>query len=266
MIEAAKAVLKAYFTAELIRSRGFVYGLLSMAMWMMLFIAPIMLFTPPGVDEGLFAGYGFTAVLVFMSYSTVTWDWAWQLRWLMRSGIFDYVVTSGRNILILYLGIVPVSLVWLAMALAEVYVLLAVLFTPPAFQISNPLLLVYGLVMLGVVLFAHSMILGATTIATGTSGPVMEILSWILPIATGGLVPLIRMPETIQVIALCTPYSYPAEIIRYYLLGTPTVLPIEQTLLHGGIYAIVFLAVSLIYFKIQLKKVFKEGPKTIGMY
>lgn len=266
MIEAVKAVLKAYLTAELIRSHGFVYGLLSMAMWMLLFIAPIMLFTPPDVDKGIIAGYAFTAILVFMSYNMATWDWAWELRGLMRSGIFEYVVTSGRSIFILYLGVVPVSLTWLALALTEVYVLLAIVFTSPAFQISNPLLLLYGILLLGIVLFAHSMILGATTIATGTSGPVMEAISWVLPIATGGLVPLIRMPELVQLIALCTPYSYPAEVIRYYLLGTPTVLPIEQTLLYGGIYAIIFLVVSLLYFKIQLKKVFKEGPKTIGMY
>lgn len=266
MREAVKAVLKAYFTAELIRSHGLVYSLLSMAMWMLLFTAPIMLFTPPGIDEGIVAGYVFTAVLVFMSYNMATWDWAWELRRLVRSGIFEYVITSGRSIFILYLGVVPVSLTWLVLALTEVYVLLAILFTPPVLQVSNPLLLLYGVLLLGVVLFAHSMILGATTIATGTSGPLMEAASWILPIATGGLVPLVRMPELIQLIALCTPYSYPAEVIRYNLLGTQTVLPVKQTLLYGGIYAIIFLVASLLYFKRQLKKVLKEGQKSIGMY
>ena len=116
------------------------------------------------------------------------------------------------------------------------------------------------------VLFAHALILGGTTISVGTSGPVMEFISWILPIATGGLVPLRNMPVIIQKIAIYTPYSYPAELIRYSILGVDPILPLQETVLYGTIFAIAYFAAAIIYFKIQLKKLLKEGPKTVGMY
>jgi len=126
--------------------------------------------------------------------------------------------------------------------------------------------MIIGFTLFLMVLFAHALILGGTTISVGTSGPVMEFISWILPIATGGLVPLRNMPVIVQKIAIYTPYSYPAELIRYSILGVDPILPLQETILYGTIFAIAYFAVAIIYFKIQLRKLLKEGPKTVGMY
>ncbi len=266
MIEAVKAVFKAYVTAELIRRSGFLYSILSMSLWILLFLAPLSLFASPSIDKGLIAGYAFTAVLVFSSYSTATWDWPWEIRWLMRNGILEYIVASGNNILILYFGVAPISLTWLILALSGTWLILAAFIAPPAFIIADPLLLLAGITLLVLVLVAHSMILGGTVISVGTSGPVMELISWILPIATGGLVPLVRLPALAAMIALWTPYAYPAELIRNALLGTPTMLPVGETLIIGAIYSLIFLAVSLYYFHLQYRKMLREGVRSIGMY
>jgi len=266
LIEAAKAVLKAYFVTELLRSRGLVFGIMSMVMWMVLFIAPLALFRPPDMPESMMSAYAFTAVIVFMSYSMATWDWAWELRWLLTRGILEYVIASGRSIFVLYAGIIPVSIMWMAMALTIVYGVLSLLIAPPAIALIDPLVLVIGITVFAIVLFGHALVLGGTTISVGTSGPVMEIISWILPIATGGLVPLRNMPQQIQVIALYTPYSYPAELIRYSLLGIEPIRPLNEMMLIGITYAVIFLLASILYFNRQLKKLLREGPKTIGMY
>ncbi len=266
MMDAVKAIFKAYFTAELIRSSGLVYSLLSMTLWIILFIAPLALFAPPDMDKGVLAGYAFTAVLVFMSYSSASWDLAWEIRWLMRTNILEYYIASGRSIFLLYVGITPVSLMWLGMSLATIYIVLSLLLAQPVFVISNPLMLVYALLLLGIVLFAHALILAGSILSIGTSGPVMEIISWILPIATGGLVPLVRLPTVAAQLALLTPYSYPAELVRAYLLGTPTFLPINETILYGTIYGFLYLAVALWYFRLEYQKLLREGVKTVGMY
>ncbi len=266
MMEAIKAVFKAYFVAELLRSGGLIYSILSMSFWMILFILPMVLFAPPGVDKGLVAGYAFTAILVFMSYSIASWDWGYEIRWLMRINMLEYIIASGRSIFILYFGIIPMTITWLAVMLGSVYVLLSALMAPPEFHITDPLLLVYSLILLAVVLFAHAMFLGGTTISMGTSGPVIEIITWILPLSTGGLVPLKNMPEPVARFALYTPYSYPAELIRHFLLGTETICPVDQLLLYGSIYALLFLIAGLLFFKYEFKKMLREGVKTIGMY
>ncbi len=265
-MSASKAVFKAYLLAELLRSRGIVYGLMGMILWMVMFILPMTLFRPQNFPVEVMSGYAFTAILVFMSYSIATWDWAWELRWLMRANILEYVIASGRSIYVLYTGIIPVSLLWMTVAITVVYAVLSALTAPPKLLFKEPLVLTLGIVLLVTVLFSHSMILGGTTISVGTSGPVMEILGWILPITTGGLVPLKNMPSQVQAIALATPYSYPAELIRYSLLGSETILPLQQMIVYGVLYAIVFLVASITYFNLQLKKMLKEGVKTVGMY
>jgi len=195
-----------------------------------------------------------------------TWDWAWELRWLMTRGLLEYIIASGRSIFILYVGVLPVSFMWMALSLTLVYGLLSLLAAPPAIAVYNPYIMIIGFALFIMVLFAHALILGGTTISVGTSGPVMEFISWILPIATGGLVPLRNMPVIIQRIAIYTPYSYPAELIRYSILGVEPILSLQETILYGSLFAISYFIAALIYFKIQLKKLLKEGPKTVGMY
>ena len=266
MFEAVRAVLKAYLTAELLRNYGLVLSLLSLALWMTLFIAPIILFAPPTMSPNTIAGYAFAAVLVFLSYSMATQDWTWELRWLMMSGMMEYIIVSGRSIFIHYVGVLPFSMLWMAISLAIVYGVLAILIGPPAFNITDPLLLIISISLLIIVLFAHAMILGGTTISVGTSGPVMELLGWILPIATGGLTPLINMPEPLRIFAMLTPYSYPAELLRHSLLGAPTILDVDKMVVIGTCYSLIYFLASMLFFKYELKKMLKEGPKTVGMY
>ncbi|MCD6301840.1 MAG: ABC transporter permease [Staphylothermus sp.] len=266
MLEAVKAVLKAYLTAELLRNYGLVLTMLSLALWMTLFVTPLILFAPPTMTQNTIAGYAFTAVIVFLSYSMATWDWAWELRWLMMSGMLEYILVSGRSIFIHYIGVLPYSMLWMTTSLAIVYGILAILIAPPALTVADPILLLLSIILLLVVLFGHAMILGGTTISAGTSGPVMEMLGWILPIATGGLTPLANLPEPLRIFAIFTPYSYPAELLRHSLLGTPTVLELNNMIIIGVCYALVFFFIGIMFFKYQLKKMLREGPKTVGMY
>ena len=265
-MSAVLAVLKAYFTAELLRNRGIVYGLLGLALWLALFLAPLTLFRSPSVSPGEVAAHALVAIAIFLAYSTATWDWAWQLRWLLFQGILEHVIASGRSVFVLYAGIVPISLMWYAAAMTVGYATLALLVAPPTFSCVDPALLALGAAMLMAVLFAYSMLLGGVTISTGTSGPIMEFVGWILPIATGGLVPLRALPRPVQVVALATPFSYPAEVLRYSLgLSLPVMEP-GTTVLVGLLYSAAFLGLSILYFKAQLRKLLREGVKTAWMY
>ena len=85
-------------------------------------------------------------------------------------------------------------------------------------------------------------------------------------IATGGLTPLSTLPEVVQVIALATPFSYPAELIRYGLGLSPPALDPGLTCVVGVVYAVAFLCFATFFFKLQLKKILKEGVKTVAMY
>lgn len=266
VLSAVKTVFRSYLVAELVRSRGFVYGLLSFAVWITLFVMPMALFAPPNIDPGRVSSMIFTATAVFLAYSVATWDWAWLLRWLMHQGILEYVIASGRSIYVIYAGIVPISLMWYLTALGTTCALLSMLLAPPRLSVETPWAFVLGYALLFTVLLGYAMLLGGTVIATGSSGPIIEFIGWILPIATGGLTPLRNLPKIVQLIALATPFSYPAELVRYGLaLSTPVMNPVKAAAI-GIIYAAAFLALSMLFMRYQIRKVLREGVKSAAMF
>lgn len=265
LLRSAKAVLLAYFIGELVRSKGLAYSLLSLAVWLSMFMVPASLFVEDG-STGVPSTRILVGVAVFLAYSTATWDWALLLRWLIQLGVLEYVVASGSPIVSHYLGTVPVSIAWYSMALAIAYAIVGVFLGPPKVVLVDPLAFAAGVFSLLLVLMAYSFILGGTLIAAGTVGPVVEFVGWILPISTGGLTPLIIMPRPLQVVAYLTPFSYPAELLRYSLGVSGTVL--DPTLLAGVgmVYSVAFIAVSFVYLKYQLKRMLKEGVRSVALF
>lgn len=260
------SVFKAYFKVELIRSRGFIYGLLSMALWIVMFTMPIALFLGESSDLSEISARIFVGVMVFMFYSMATWDWAAEIRWMINDGRVEYYIASGSGFLPHYLGILPVSFMWLGISLTVNYVVLSLLWAPPRVSPVNILAFVYGFVLLILCLMGYALILGGTMLSTGVTGFIIEIIGFVLPIATGGLYPLKFSPKPLQVIALATPFSYPAEIIRYSLLGIEPVANLQKTVILSAIYVPIFLLTGITYFRYQLRKALKEGFKTISMW
>lgn len=265
-MNSAKTVFVSYVKAELLRSKGFFLGLISMAAWLAVIMLPMTLFRNPETPAGLISTYMFVGIAIFQAYSVSTWDWGWELRESLFRGVLENVIVSGSSIFVMYVGIIPITVSWLMLSLGITYVMLSVLITPPTLQLVNPTLFLLGLTSLMMVLFAYSMILGSTLIASGTSGAIVDFVSWILPIATGGITPLASLPYTMRLIALSTPFSYPAELLRYSLGLTTLIMPEEVMVAISILYPTVFLAFSYLYFKKQLRKLLKEGIKTASLW
>lgn len=262
----AYAVFKAYFLSDMVRSRGLIYGLISLSLWLLIFLTPMSLFLAENQDPGIAASYGFTAILIFTLYSIATWDFAAELRFLINQGVLEYYLTTNSGILPHYMGIIPVSFMWLVLELSLNYILLSILFKPPVFYINNLFYLILGFIMLLIVLISYGLVLGGSLISSGSSGFIIEIIGFILPVATGGLAPLRRLPVQFQLFALSTPFSYPAEIIRYSILGFEPVMSIEYMFVIGYLYSTIFLALSILYFKYQLKKIMREGVRITTLW
>ncbi len=265
MIRSLLAILKAYLVTSLLRNKAIIIGVLQMTLWMILFISPMILFSRPSIPREFTAAYAFIAILVFISYNMASWDWAWSLRQMMIRGILEHYIISGRPVIMVYVGLMPVGLLWVALSLAMVYVIMAILYAPPAIWVHDPLALIVGFACLLIVLCGYSLILGSSMLLSGTSGPVVEILSWVLPIATGGFTPLIMYPEILRIIALTTPFSYPAELIRYGLIGVIPALPTNKLIMIGLPYSLCFLAVALLLLRYSIHKIRRDGVKAIGI-
>jgi len=265
-MNSAKTVFVSYVKAELLRSKGFFLGLVSMSAWLAILMLPMTLFRDPRTPADIISTYMFIGIAIFQAYSVSTWDWGWELRDSLFRGVLENVIVSGSSIFVMYVGIIPITISWLILSLGITYSMLSVLVAPPSLQVVNPALFSLGLISLAVVLFAYAMILGSTLISSGTSGAVVEFISWILPIATGGITPLANLPPSMRFIALLTPFSYPAELLRHSLGLASLVLPEEVMVSTSVLYPTAFLAFSYFYFKIQLRKLLKEGVKTVSLW
>lgn len=260
------AVFKAYALTDLVRSKGFVFGLMSMSMWLMLFLPSLALFMDTSTRLNEVSGYSFTAILIFLFYSVATWDWAAEIRWMINDGRLEYYIASGSGFLPHFLGVMPISLIWISLAMTVNYLVLSAIWGPPAIVVHDVPMLFCGLTLMIINLTAYALILGGTMLASGVTGFIVEIISFVTPIATGGLTPLSNLPSLLRNFALATPFSYPAEMIRYSLLGMPMVLELNEMVFRGSVYSLVFFALSIAYFMYQLKKIRVEGVRATALW
>ncbi|MCX8184821.1 MAG: ABC transporter permease [Sulfolobales archaeon] len=265
LLHSARAVLVAYFTAELIRSKGLAYGFLSLAVWLSMFIVPASLFAKGEIMHSALTGI-LVGISVFLAYNTATWDWALLLRWLIQLEVLEYVMASGSSIVSHYLGTIPVSIAWYSIALGVAYTIVSVFLGPPNITVVDPLALVAGICSLMLVLLAYSFILGGTVLSVGSAGPILEFIAWILPVATGSITPLAFMPKPIQIFAYLTPFSYPAELLRYSLGVSSTLLDPGLTAIIGASYSAVFFTAGLLYLNHQVRKLLREGIRSVALF
>ena len=73
--------------------------------------------------------------------------------------------------------------------------------------------------------------------------------------------PLLLTPEPLRIVALFTPFSYPAEVLRYSIGISATLLPLPQMFIIGYTYALTFLSFGIALFNYGLRKILKEGVK-----
>lgn len=266
MIGFIKTILKLYIVRDLIRGRGLIVGLLGIAVWILLFTIPVTLFKTPETSAGDVSANIFVSIMVFLSYALAAWDWASELRSMVAMGVLEYILASGKSILAVYIGLIPVSIVWLIVSLITVYPILSLLSSPPTLTIHSPISLVLGVLSFLQVLVAHAIILGGTILSTGISGPIIEILGWLIPIVTGGFTPVSGMPPPLRIIALSTPYSYPVELLRYSIVGVGTVLPLNLMVPIGLAYSFLFLLLSILYLRYVIRRMMVEGIRSISMH
>lgn len=266
ILRCALASLKAYFVSDLIRAKGGVFGLIGLSLWLIILILPITLFAGEDVGRSTVAAFIFSGILVFSVYSIGTWDWGWEMRLLINRGILEYIIASGRHPLIIYLGLIPLTLLWILIVASIGYAVITAFVAPPKLIISNVTIFIASFILLITVVLSYALILGTTTMITGTSGAVIEIVSWILPMATGGFTPLLLMPEPLRIVALFTPFSYPAEVLRYSIGISATILPLPQMFIIGYAYALTFLLFGIALFNYGLRKILKEGVKSLSTW
>jgi len=168
---------KLYTVSDIIRGKSGIISLAGISLWLTLLILPVSLFANPQIGLGRVAAFIFGGILVFNVYSVATWDWAWEIRKLINYNVLEYLIVSGKSPLMVYLGLIPASLIWLLMIIVLGYGIVNVFIAQPRIAISDFKSFILAFALLIIVVLSYALILASTTLISGTSGAVVEIFS-----------------------------------------------------------------------------------------
>ncbi|MCE4619595.1 MAG: hypothetical protein F7C33_01070 [Desulfurococcales archaeon] len=141
-----------------------------------------------------------------------------------------------------------------------IYIVIVVVTT-----ILNPGLLALSLTVILLQSTIYGLILAYASMVTEAPAPLLDFLNFFLFVAGGIAVPIQRLPGMLKALALLTPYSYPAELLRLSVVaGYRTYLPPALDALAMTLYTTgLFLLLLIVRGRVQ-EKARREGVRGIG--
>ncbi len=233
---------------------------LTTALWGTLFILPMILFFKAS-DIPLALAYAIIAFTMFYLLSTASWI-GFNLRRRIMEGILENQLLHGLTLPELTLSSLLIGLIYQVVGLIVFTALIILVFGIPQFNFTSISSVCIGLIGLLILMWGHAGIIGASTLIAGTSGVIVELSSWIIPLASGMIAPLVAMPEPLKTIALVTPFPYPCEALRYGLLGVRTLLPLNMTLALGITAPLIYAVISYVLLMYTYTRIRKRGITT----
>ena len=245
--------------------RIFIWSLNS-ALWGLLFILPIALFAPQDKSLADISTFIFLGFIFFLTLSMSLWEVGFELRRQMMRGTLESMLATGHGPWLIVTGKLLHSLAYFVLDFLVFYAIISAMITPPQLALNNALALLIGIVGYMILLWGHAALMGSMIMVTGTSGPLFEIVNWIIPFATGMFAPPALLPEGMRAVALWTPFAHPCELIRASVTNAPTLLPVNALYVTALLAPLAYAALGFAALAYAHRKARREGLKTPGMF
>ena len=258
---------KAIIWLHILRLWRYKYSAFNMALnttlWISIFLLGAIMFMPP---EKLPMGmplifWGITLWTILSN--SVFLIGGWTNFYVSMGFIEEHMLTNTSPTHVL-VGRAYTGLSVSGMAILLIYIVLSSLLGMGGEIVSDPLLLITGLIIFIIMSISYGLSLSALSFRTGVPGTLLDVSNFILFIIGGIATPVSMLPKPMDIIALLTPYSYPAEIVRYASIGYKPYLPLNITILIGIMYAIA-MAITALYLMRRAETYVKlNGVRAIG--
>ena len=235
---------------HLVRTGRYMTGLVNWAvidgLWISIYVLGALMFTDPK-DYPVIAPLIFWAILAWNLLSTPVWvigNWA---KFYINIGVYEEHELAGvSHNLFLSVRVIPAVMVALISAGFVAYLVHYVTGTN-VLVAENLVVLVLSLVAILVISISYSLVLAYMAIITQAPAPMLDFLNFLVFIVGGVGVPVDSLPPLLRWIAAITPYSHPAELIRWASIGKEPYLGVswEAVLTLGFVAAAVLLAYSM---------------------
>jgi len=243
---------------------SFINSSLNTMLWITIFLLGVIMFVPehelPVVAPQVFWGI---ALWNLISY-TVIYVSGWTTWFLVTTGLVEEHLLHGLSVPMLLAGRLVTVIAEAAIATPLVYLVLRGV-AGPMKLVDNPLLLVYGLATAEAMALGYALLLATLALRLSIPGPMLDITNFILFIVGGIAAPVARLPGPLRTVALLTPYSHAAELIRYAATGAKPYLGTwSEILISGALGAALLLTAHAVYKLVESKHLRRYGVRGVG--
>lgn len=232
--------------------------------WLVLLFLPILLFLPrerwsdPETMTMLFWGWIFWDVV-----SAGLWSFGNAVRGEQRAGTLEPLLLTNASRAILFSKAIYTRAISLGLSLAYVYAFFTALFNVQV-VILDPFGVAASLMVGLLASLGFGLIYGALVFRFKNVGPLNNVLQFVLLGLSGAFFPVASLPEFLRPVSYALPYTYPADLLRYYSMSAPTLLPLHLEWLVTAAYTLSLLTLGV--FSLKLVETLLKRTGQLGTY
>lgn len=193
--------------------------------WLVLIVVPTLLFLPR-------ERWGDPVTLNFFFWGYILWDFVaaglWSFGMAIRReqqlGTLEFLVTTNANRAILFSRSIYPRLISLLIGILYVYVFFRALFGVEI-MLRSPLGVAAVLLTGMFTALGFGLVYGALVFRFKNVGPLNMVLQFVLLGLCGIFYPVSNLPEPLRSLALAVPFTYVADLLRFYAMSYPAALP-----------------------------------------
>ncbi len=243
---------------------SFINSSINTMLWITIFLLGVIMFVPsrelPVVAPQVFWGITVWNIITY----TVVYISGWTTWFLVSMGLVEEHILHGLDLPALLAGRLVTVLAESAIAVPLVYFVLRGV-AGPMKLVDSVGLLFYGLATAEAMALGYALILATLALRLSIPGPMLDITNFILFVIGGIAAPVARLPAPLRVVAILTPYSHAAEIVRYAATRTMPYLGLLAEVLISGALAIAMPAAAYIFYRFVEKHYLRRyGVRGVG--
>ena len=245
----------------------YVYGSLNWALsdglWVTIYVLGVLAFTRPE-QYSLVVPMVFWAVFAWTLISMPVWIIGNWVKFYIAMGVYEEHELAGvDHAVFLSLRVIPSLIITIPSVLVVMLFLYAVTGILPG--AVNPVLLSACLILILVQATVYGLILPYLGLFTGTPAPLLDFFNFFLFIAGGIATPIASLPAPLQLFAIATPYSHPAELMRASIVANyKPYLGFLGEVFASTAYTLLLVLVFVVSRRLVTRKIRREGVKGIG--
>ncbi len=260
--------LAAYAWVHLLRMRRFALSLINWGLvdflWLSIYVFSVLAFAEPKAYP-LVVPAVFWAMIAFSLMSTPVWTVGNWVRFYIGMGLLEEHELAGANhsafLALRALPAIPMALIAGVGAATLLYAATGI----NPLRVRDPILLAVSLAAILIQATLYSLLIAFAGMATRTPTPLLDFMNFFLFVAGGIAVPVSTLPGPLRLVAVLTPYSHPAELMRHAVAGMEPYLGVAGEALASLAYTCILGVVAWGASRWALRKVRVWGAKGIGM-